>query len=485
MAKEITVEEYSAVQKQIAGYVERARIAQAELATYDQRRVDELAAAIVYTLSRPAFAQKVGELVMEETQMGALQSKIGKLTGLPRYLHYYKSWPTVGVIERIPEKGLVKMVKPIGVVGCVCPSTNPEGTPAFNALMCIRARNACIVGAHKKSYKSTKMVVDAVRAVMKANGAPEDFMICVENPTIDTSKEVMRQCDLTFATGAQPMVRSAYSSGKPAIGVGAGNCISVIDKEVDMDRASTNVVLGKSAGDRAAGCSTEQSVAVQASIYDEFLKLLQLKGGYLCNEQEKEQLVNTVWPGGTISHDIIAKPVEYIAEKCGITIPEGTRFLMVEDSTDHVGPEYPLCKEKLSLILTVYKYDAFEDAIDLVNRCHNVVGKGHSCNIQSTNDDNILKFALETFTCRVSANMPNGLSNGGAPWNGLNPTFSIGCGTWGGNSVSENVHQYHYMNQSVLHFPVCEMKDAIIPTDADAFGDLLTNVQVYEDASLI
>ena len=459
--------------------IERARIAQKIAEGYSQRRVDELAAAIVYTLSRAEIARDIAISCVNETSMGNVDSKIAKLTKKMQAVFYQiKSVKTVGVIEEDPEMGIRKIAKPIGVIAALIPSTNPEATPVFKSVLGLRARNAVICAPHPKSKFTTIMVVNIMRAILAKNGAPEDLFICIENPSKELSQELMRQCDLTMATGAGDMVKAAYSSGKPAYGVGAGNAAIIVDESANLTDAAVKIRIGKT-GDNASGCSAENSIIVYEGVYDKMIEALKSEGGYLASAEEKEKIKNVLWINGNLSREVVAKPVERIAEIAGIPIPEKTKFIMVEETG--IGKNYPFSGEKMSLILTVYKYSDFDEAIDKVNRITAYSGLGHSCGIHSFNDEHIIRLALNTKTTRVTVRQPHGAANSGNWFNGLANTFSLGCGTWGGNIVSENVTQKHYMNTTWLVDPI-DKKEV---SEEEIFGDLLDDVKVLNISDFI
>lgn len=450
--------------------VARARTAQKIVEGYSQRKLDELAAAIVYTLSRYEVAQEIAKLAIKETDMGDEESKIRKLTKkMPAVFYQVKSVKTVGVVERDPEMGIRKIAKPVGIIAALVPSTNAEATPVFKGVLSLRARNAIIFAPHPKSKQTTMRVVEIMRDILEKNGAPKDLFICVETPSKEISQALMSQCDLTMATGSGDMVKAAYSSGKPAYGVGAGNAVVVIDASADLEDAAKKIKMGK-LGDLASGCSAENSLVIEESVYDTIIKLLQKEGGYLVNQKEKEHLKNAMWVDGHLSRDIVAKPASRIAEVAGFSIPSETSFMMVEESG--IGKDYPFSGEKMSVVLTIYKYNEFDEAIEKVNKITAYSGYGHSCGIHSTSDDHIMQLALNTKTTKVIVRQPHGAANSGAWFNGLANTFSLGCGTWGGNIVSENVTQKHYMNTTWVAEPI----DRVEASEEEIFGDLIKDV---------
>jgi len=455
----------------IGALIGRARGAMHQIGDYTQRQVDELAAAIVYATSREEVAMEIAKLALEETKMGHLESKCGKLTKkMPAVFYDIKNQKTVGIVEEIKERNLIKIAKPVGVIGALIPSTNPEGTPVFNALNAIRGRNAVVFAPHPRSKRTSYRVTEIMRGILELNGAPADLLQCIEFPSKELSNELMRQCDLIMATGSSDMVRAAYSAGKPAYGVGAGNAVIVVDETADINDAANKIRLGKT-GDFASGCSAENSLVIQSEIYTKMVEALIREGGYLASAEEKERLQNVMWVDGHLTKDIIAQPVEIIADLADIELPEGVRFIMVEETG--AGPGFPFSGEKLSLVMTLYRYSDFEDAVCLVNTMTRYSGYGHSCGIHSDNEDHIRALALGTSTTRVLVRQPHGVGNGGNWCNGLPPTFSLGCGTWGGNIVSENVSQKHFINTTWLSYPI----DREVPSDEEIYGDLLQNVK--------
>lgn len=454
----------------VAELFTRARKAQAIVDSYSQRRVDELAAAIVYAFSREKTALEIAKMAFEETGMGNIESKYAKMAKkMPGVFYNIKDQKTVGIIEYKPEIGITRIAKPVGVIGALVPVTNCEATPIFKGTLALRGRNAVVFAPHPRGKKTTIKVVEMMRSVLEKNGAPADLFVCVESPSIDMAKEVMHQSDLIMATGSGDMVRSAYSSGKPAYGVGAGNAPIIVDETADILDAARKIKIGK-IGDNASGCSAENSLVIQEGIYGQLLDALKKEGGYLASEDEKEKLKAAMWPDGRINRDIVAQPTSKIAQIAGIQIPADTAFIMVEE--EGIGKGYPFSGEKLSLVLTLYKYGDFKEAIAKVNAIINYSGRGHSCGIHSINRERILELALNTRTSRVTVRQPHGAANSGNWYNGLAFTFSLGCGTWGGNIVSENVTQKHYINVTQLAEPI----DRTEPPESEIYGDLLEKI---------
>ena len=453
----------------IAGLIERARAAQRIAATFSQAKADELAAAILWEIvAKEALVQELAEFSFNECQLGDVPSKIVKVREKCRGVYYdVKHQKSVGVVEEMPEKGLVRIAKPVGVIGSLVPSTQAEMHPLIQAIFAVKARDAVIFAAHPRGKKTTHKIVELIRAVMKKYDAPEDLFLDVENPTVEKTGELMKQCDLVIATGGQPMVRAAYSSGTPAYGVGAGNAIIVIDETADLAAAAAKIKASKTF-DLSAGCSCDNSLVVAASVYDAFLAELKKIGAHLLDSDEKQQLQKAIWPNWPadhmISRDIVASPVENIAHLAGLTIPEGTAFLLVEEQ--ETGEITPYSGEKMSLVSAVYKYDGIDEAIRIINENHAYSGAGHSCGIYSNNPAAIEKVSLETFTTRVVVNQPQAATNTGSWTSGMPFTSSLGCSTWGGNISSENITLKHYLNNTWVIREIANFK----PTDEELFS---------------
>jgi len=456
----------------VAGLVTRARKAQKAMEGYTQEQVDKLVTAIAYGLAvKEGVAEELGAMALEETKLGDYDSKVAKVRGKARaMLAALKDEKSVGIVEVNKATGLTRIVKPIGVIASLVPSTQPEMHPLVQSMNAAKARDAIIFSPHPGGKKTTFRTVEIIRSILKENGAPEDLFICAENPTVEMSSEIMRQCDLIMATGGGPMVRAAHSVGKPAYGVGAGNAIMVVDETADLKDAAQKIKISKTF-DLAAGCSCDNGIIIHDSIYDSFINELKAVGAYLANKEEKDKLQQAIWPNWPNDHmlnrRIVAKPVATIAEVAGINVPEGTSFILVEES--EIGEKTPFAGEKMCLVITIYKYKDFDEAIKILNTNQAYSGAGHSCGIYSKNEDHIKRLALETFTTRVNINLPNSASNTGNWWNKMPATSSLGCGSWGGNIISENLALKHYMNNTWLISAI----EPIVPTDEELFGDLL------------
>lgn len=456
----------------VTGLIERAKKAQSIAEGFTQEQVDELAIAIAWeTAGNEDVVDELAKLALEEARFGDYNSKVAKvkkkIRGVLRDIKYEK---TVGVIEEIKEKGLIKIAKPVGVIGALVPSTQPEMSPIIQALCSIKARDAIVFGPHPRGKKTTLRTVEIMRATLIKYSAPKDLIICAENPTVQMSQEIMKQSDLIMATGGQPMVKAAYSSGTPAYGVGAGNANIIIDKTADIKDAAHKIKLSKTF-DLAAGCSCDNSLIIHESIYEEVINALKNEGGYLVTTaEEKERLEKAIWPNWPADHvlnrNIVCSPVENIANMAGLSIGKDRKFLLVEESGS--GADYPFSGEKMCLVIAVYKYKKFADAIRIVNENLAYSGAGHSCGIYSKSKENIMQLALQTKTVRVVVNQPQSYTNTGDWTCGMPFTGALGCGTWGGNIASENIVLKHYLNTTWVTSPI----PSSIPTDEELFGDL-------------
>jgi sulfoacetaldehyde dehydrogenase len=443
--------------------VAKARAAQAVIDSWPQEKLDLMTAAVGWETYKQAAA--IAKLAIEETDMGVYEHKKlkheKKTLGTLRDLQGVK---TVGLIEEIPEKGLLKFAKPVGVIGAITPVTNCEATLPSKALPALKARNAIIFGPHPKAKKTARLVCESMWVGLRKVGAPLDLIQLIAEPTIDLSKELMSKVDLVIATGGGALVKSAYSSGTPAYGVGAGNAVVIVDESADLAGAASKIVIGKTF-DNATSCSSENSVILQTGIYDQMVANLKAEGGYMCNDAERAKLQELMWPDGVhLNGAIVAKPVELIAEMAGIAIPAGTRMLMVEGN--HIGSDDPFCKEKLSLVLTVWKYEKFPDAIRMIADITALNGRGHSCGIHSTNEEHIRELGAKANVSRIMVNQSHSLGNSGNYNNGMPFTLTLGCGTWGGNITSENIHWKHYMNVTWLSKPI----EPVEPDQEAIFG---------------
>ena len=447
---------------------DRARKALAIVETYDQARVDRLCQAVAWAVANKRTFTRLVDEGIAESGLGDPESRMGKRMKIRGVLRDALRQRSVGIIEEIAEKGIVKYGKPVGVIACIVPTTNPDLTPAGNAIYAIKARDAVIFSPHPRSKKTSFETVRLMREALEREGAPADLLQCLTKVNIPMSQALMARADLIIATGGQPMVRAAYSSGTPAYGVGAGNSTMVIDETADIAEAARNTRLSKTS-DFGSGCSADGNLIIEASVFDRMLAQLQAEGGFLANDEQKAALRRVMWDdeGHRLPNTVAIAP-QQLARAAGFTIPDDRKFIIVHG--DGIGKQHPFSREKLTTLLAVYKYSGFDQALDMMRAVYEVGGKGHSCGIYSFDQDHIHRLAMAAPVSRIMVRQPQSKANAGAFNNGMPMTSSLGCGTWGGNIVSENVHLKHYMNTTWVSVPIKEDR----PSDAELFGDFYT-----------
>ncbi len=449
--------------------VERARAAAKKAESFTQEMCDELAFAITWEfVSNDEMVKEIAEFSYNECGLGDVKSKIAKVQGKIRGVYYdVKHTKTVGIVEEIPEKGLVRMSKPVGVIGSLVPSTQGEMHPILQAVNAVKARDAVVFSPHPRAKKTTEKVTNILRGLMKRYDAPEDLFTCIANPSVEKTDVLMQLCDLVIATGGGPMVKAAYSSGTPAYGVGAGNAIIYVDDTADLAAAAEKIKISKTF-DLAAGCSCDNAVVIHESVYDQMMAEFKKVGAYLCNAEEKQKVQKAIWPNWpedhVLSRYIVASSAQNIAKLAEITVPEDTTMIFVEE--DKVGEVTPFAGEKLCLVVAIYKGKNVDDAIRIINENHAYSGAGHSCGIFSNTAENIEKLAEATYTTRVVVNQPQAITNTGSWVSGMPYTSSLGCGTWGGNVCSENISLKHYLNNTWVIREIPNYQ----PTDEELFA---------------
>jgi sulfoacetaldehyde dehydrogenase len=458
-ARTITPEEQEAARTALA----RARAAMEAVAGWDQAAADRACRAVAWAGGNETVAARLANMSVDESGMGSREPRRrAKVLGILRDALRQKS---MGVIEEIPEKGIVKYAKPAGVIAALVPVTSPYVTPVGIAIYALKCKDAVIFSPHPASRKTTNETVRVMRAALRKLGAPEDLLQCIERPSIPLARELMGICDLTIATGGPAMVKAAYGSGKPAYGVGAGNATMVIDETADVEQAARNSAISKT-NDHGSGCSADGNLLIDASIYDRMLERLQAEGGYLVRGHERDLLQRAYWDAeGHRTPNTIARPASVIAQVAGFAIPEGKTFLIVEES--HVGKAYPYSTEKLGVVMAVFRYHGFDQALDLVRQVFETGGRGHSCGIYSFNDDHVHRLALVAPVSRIMVRQIQSSSNAGTFTNGMPMTSSMGCGVWGGNITNENISLKHYMNVTWVSRPIAEDR----PPDDELFGE--------------
>jgi len=461
MARTLTDDEKASAQ----ALLHRARTAMTAAADYDQARVDRLCQAIAWATGNEQTFGRLTRMSVEESGMGSAEgvpARRWKILGILRDALRTKS---VGIIEDVPAKGIVKYAKPAGVIAGVLPVTNPLVTMVNMAINAIKCKDAVIFSPHPLSKNTALEIARVLRAALARQGAPEDLILCLEKPSIPLAQELMAICDLTIATGGTAMVKAAYGSGKPAYGVGAGNATVVVDETADLAEAAMNTRISKTQN-HGSGCSCDGNLLVEATVYDRFLDLLQQEGGYLVSADEKRMLEAVMWDAeGRRTIDTVARAASVIADKAGLSLPSGKTFIIVKE--DQIGKAHRFSGEKLSPVLAIFKYTGFDALLDMVTAIFDVGGKGHSVGIASFDDDHIHRLASMAPVSRIMVRQPNVRGNAGSFTNGMPQTASLGCGTWGGNITSENISVKHYMNTTWVSRPIPEDK----PSEQELLGD--------------
>lgn len=469
MAKEVSAEQIQVLDEMVA----RARAAADIIATYDQERVDRLCQAVAAAVCDMKVWAPICDEAVDETGLGDKVTKRNKRNKIKLILRDCLRNKSVGVIEEIPEKGLVKYAKPVGVIATLVPTTNPCLTPAGQIVYAIKARDVLICSPHPRAKNVTNKCINIIRDVLVREGAPADIIQGIQEPSISLTQELMKRCDLVIATGGRPMVKSAYSSGVPAFGSGAGNATVIIDDTANTPErqreAAMNTRISKTS-DFGSGCSCDGNLLIHESVYDGFVQALVAEGAYLANEEEAEKLKNVMWDeiGHRLPNTVAISP-QKLAEIAGFEIPADRKLIAVTGGgKEGVGKEHFFSSEKLTTLLTLFKYEGeFENALDMMRAVFEVGGKGHSCGIYSWNDEHIHRLGMAAPVSRIMVRQPNNRGNSGSSTNGMPPTSSMGCGTWGGNIVSENITLKHYMNTTWVARPLPED----MPSNQELFGD--------------
>lgn len=426
--------------------ISRTRKAQQLFSSYTQEQVDKifLAAASAANKARIPLAK----LAVEETGMGVVEDKVIKNNYASEYIYNaYKNTKTCGVIEEDKAYGIKRIAEPIGVIAAVIPTTNPTSTAIFKCLIALKTRNAIIISPHPRAKKST---IEAARIVLEAAvaaGAPEGIIDWIDVPSIEMTNIVMKEADIILATGGPGMVKAAYSSGKPALGVGAGNTPAIIDDSADILLAVSSVIHSKTF-DNGMICASEQSVIILENIYDTIKSEFAARGCYFLTESETEKVRKTIIINGALNAKIVGQPAAKIAALAGVEVPAGTKILIGEVESVELSEEF--AHEKLSPVLAMYKAKDFDDALDKAERLVADGGYGHTSSVylnEITETEKIEKFSHRMKTCRILVNTPSSHGGIGDLYNfKLAPSLTLGCGSWGGNSVSENVGVMHLIN---------------------------------------
>ena len=462
MAKELTELERKFADELLS----RAKSAQNEIENWTQNQLDRLSQAIAWYSGNEKTFTRLAQQGVDESGIGDREGRPAKRFKIHMVLRDVLRTPSTGIIETDEKKGLVKYAKPVGVIASLIPMTNPAMTPPVTGVSSANARNAVIFSPHPRTAKTTFEMVETMRDACEAAGAPRDLFQSIRHPSIPLTQYLMEICDLTLATGGKPMVKAAYSSGKPAYGVGAGNSSIVIDETADVAIAAQNTRISKTS-DFGSGCSADGNIIIQKSIYQDMIAALINEGGYLCDQSEKDLLEKAMWDekGNRTFPTIACKP-QQTADVAGFSIPDDRKFLMV-DNQGQIGENFKFCKEKLTTLMSLYCFDQFDEALTIVRSIYQVGGKGHSCGIYSHDDKNIDALARIAPVSRMMVRQPQSKANAGSWTNGMPMTSSLGCGVWGGNITNENVTIKHMMNYTWVSRPIAEDR----PSEQELFGE--------------
>ena len=470
--------------------IERVRKAQKIFATYTQEQVDKIffAAAMAANKARIPLAKQA----VAETGMGVVEDKVIKNHYAAEYIYNaYKNTQTCGVLEEDKAYGVKKIAEPIGLVGAVIPTTNPTSTAIFKTLICLKTRNGIIISPHPRAKNSTIAAAKIVLEAAVAAGAPEGIIDWIDIPSLEMTNTLMKDADIILATGGPGMVKAAYSSGKPALGVGAGNTPVIIDDSADILLAVSSIIHSKTF-DNGMICASEQSVTVMDSIYDEVKNEFAKRGCYFLNEEEKEKIRKTIIINGALNAKIVGQKAYKIAELAGVSVPEETKVLIGEVESVDISEEF--AHEKLSPVLAMYRAHTFDEAIAKAEQLVADGGYGHTSSLYIntlTGGEKIAKFQAAMKTCRILINTPSSQGGIGDLYNfKLAPSLTLGCGSWGGNSVSENVGVKHLINiktvaerrENMLWFRAPQkvyIKKGCLPVALDELGAVMHKKRVF------
>ena len=463
--KELTPEEKAAKIAEYQAHLDekmaKARKALAELNPYTQEQVDAMAKACAKAVYDNG--EELAKDAVEETKLGNVPDKIAKNKNKAKIIWWsLRDKKSVGIIEHEKGTGIVKVASPVGVVGAITPMTNPIVTCMSNAMFALKGRNPIIFAVHPKAMKCCDKTVRLMNAELKKLGAPDNCIQILDIAALELTQMLTKAVDVIIATGGMDMVRSVYSSGKPALGVGAGNVQCIIDRGMDYADVAPKVIAGR-AFDNGIICAAEQTAIIPREDFDKAMKAFEAAGAYIVSNADRDNLRKVIFPEGHMSRDLVGKTAEQVAEAAGLKVPAGTKILIVEaaDVKDVLG------WEKMFPVLTSYRYDTWEEAVEIARDNLHKIGLGHSVAVHSTNDKNIEYAGTHIEVSRVVVNQSCASTAGGSFFNGLNPTNTLGCGSWGNNSISENLTYYHLINISrVAYF----MKDNKMPSDAEIWA---------------
>jgi succinate-semialdehyde dehydrogenase len=450
----------------IQEYVIKAREAARLLAAFDQLQVDRLVRAVgkvVYD-----NAEELARMAVDESGMGVYEDKVAKNKGKPRIIwNSLKNKKSVDIIGEDEEEGLIYVAKPMGVVGLVTPCTNPIVTPMCNCMFALKGRNAAIIAPHPKAKRCGARTVELFNQELARLGAPANTIQIITEPSLELTAALMKAVDVVIATGGSGMVRAAYSSGKPSYGVGQGNVQVIIDSDVDLSEAAEKIIAGR-IFDNGIICTGEQSVIAPAGEFDRTIAAFRAHGAfYVEDEAAVAKFRDVIFPqGGPISREVVGQSVQKLAALAGVDVPPETRVLLFKPRG--AGRADPLCKEKMCPAMVAFAYRDFEEAVEIARRNLMLEGCGHTVSLHSNNDGHIRYAGEQLPVSRVVVNQVCSTSGGGSFFNGLAPTTTLGCGSWGNNSISENLDYKHLINISRI---ALVKKNVTPPTDAEIWAE--------------
>lgn len=441
----------------------KARAAQAAYQErFNQDQVDE----VVKTIAKTVFdnAEALARMSVDETGMGVYADKVAKCRSKSKGIWLdLKGKKSMGILSIDEKTNLIEIAKPIGVVAGITPMTNPVVTPMSKIMFALKTKNAVIIAPHPKAKNCSSYAVRLINEAIAKFGVPEGLVQVIEEPSIEKTQALMEACDVVVATGGMPMVKSAYSSGKPSFGVGAGNVQIIIDRYIDFHAAAKKIIAGRTF-DNGIICSGEQSFIYHEDDKKEVFEAFKCNGAFFVAPEDHDKIVAALFEDGRIARDIVGQSVDFIARKAGITIPEGTRVLVVE--AKGIGANDPICKEKMCPVLACFAYSNFDEAIYIAKTNLRLEGSGHTAGIHSNNQGNIIKAGTEIPVSRFIVNAPAATTAGGSIQNGLAVTNTLGCGSWGNNSISENFTYKHLLNITRIA-PLS--KKLTVPTDEEVW----------------
>ena len=462
----------TAKQPEIDNLVDSARKAQQDYeACGTQERFDRAAHAAAWALMEPARNAELAAFAVAETGLGNSADKITKnyrkTLGLLRDIKGQKSF---GLVDDNPANGVSEFLRPKGVVAAIVPSTNPLATPVNNVVNALKTGNAIILAPSPKGVAPLEKLLGYIYAEFDRIGLDHDLVQMVPNPpSKDKTARLMQLADMLVVTGSQSNVRAAYSSGTPAVGVGMGNVVTIIDETADLDDAAQKIQRSK-CFDNATSCSSENAVIVVDAVYDDFVAALGRAGGMLLDPAQTQHLITTHWHDGHLNRNMLAQDIHAVLRILAMadTAPDGTKFLVAPATG--IGPEHPVSGEKMALFLALYRASDFADAKAKARAIHDYQGRGHSLGLHSQNDQRAHELAMEMQACRIIVNQAHCFATGGSFDNGLPFSLSMGCGSWGGNSIDDNLNWTHFVNRVRIARQIPPIEPSLDDIFADYFA---------------